>query len=84
MQYETNNNIISCDVINTLQDYFLSENNITTFLKNRLDNVKQNVKKVTNHIVKKQEHDFFIPKEKDSLFWCFYLIKNGDVSYEML
>ena len=84
MQYETNNNIISCDVINTLQDYFLSENNITTFLKNRLDNVKQTVKKTTIHTVKNQEHDFFIPKEKDSLFWCFYLIKNGDVSYEML
>ena len=84
MQYETNNNIISCDVINTLQDYFLSENNITTIFKTRVDNVKQNVKKVTNDTVKKVEHDFFIPKQKDSLFWCFYLIKNGDVSYEML
>ena len=84
MQYETNNNIISCDVINTLQDYFLSENNITTIFKNRVDNVSQSVKKQTFNTVKKQEHDFFIPKEKDSLFWCFYLIKNGDVSYEMI
>jgi hypothetical protein len=86
MIHETNNNIISCDVINTLQDYFLSENNIKTALKNRVENVKQNVKKEKINTVgnKKQEHDFFIPREKDSLFWCFYLIKNGDVSYEML
>ena len=63
MQYETNNNIISCDVINTLQDYFLSENNITTIFKNRVDNVSQSVKKQTFNTVKKQEHDFFIQKE---------------------
>lgn len=26
----------------------------------------------------------FQPKEKDSLFWCFYIACKGDVSYEML
>jgi hypothetical protein len=27
---------------------------------------------------------FFYPKEKDSLFWCFYIIHNGITKYEML
>ena len=26
----------------------------------------------------------FIPKHQDTLFWCFYIIKNGDIQYEML
>ena len=28
--------------------------------------------------------DIFFPKEKDSLFWCFYIMKNGESKYEML
>ena len=28
--------------------------------------------------------NFFIPNQKDSLFWCFYIMKNGDVKYELL
>lgn len=32
----------------------------------------------------KKQNDFFIPKEKDTLFWCYYLIVNGFSSYEML
>jgi hypothetical protein len=25
-----------------------------------------------------------IPKQKDMLFWCYYIIKNGDANYDML
>lgn len=28
--------------------------------------------------------DLFEPREKDSLFWCFYIMKNGHTDYEML
>lgn len=28
--------------------------------------------------------DIFIPKEQDTLFWCYYIMKNGDVKYETL
>lgn len=27
---------------------------------------------------------YYVPIEQDSLFWCYYIIKNGDVQYEML
>ena len=32
--------------------------------------------------IKKQPSPFFWPRQKDSLFWCFYIITNGFVSYE--
>lgn len=84
MLHDYQSPFISSDVVNTLQDYVLSENNISEILKNRIENVKQYAKKKPVYQVNKIEHDFFIPKEKDSLFWCFYMIQNGDVGYEML
>ena len=35
-----------------------------------------NNNKVTSNI--------FIPREKDSLFWCFYIIANGEMKYETM
>ena len=32
----------------------------------------------------KQQDDFFIPKQKDSLFWCWYIFKNGLDEYKNL
>ena len=26
----------------------------------------------------------FVPNQQDTLFWCFYIMKNGDTKYEML
>ena len=49
---------------------------------------------VQNMIVKKCDHnvqnnttgvpvlDLFCPKQKDALFWCFYILKNGFSAYE--
>jgi len=59
--------------LNELQEYELSEKNIQNILKKR-ENTKENTK----------ENNIFIPKEKDSLFWCFYLIKNDHLKYELL
>jgi hypothetical protein len=30
------------------------------------------------------KNTLFIPRENDSLFWCYYIILNGDVQYEMI
>ena len=30
------------------------------------------------------KEEFFSPKQKDGLFWCFYVIKNGETTYELL
>lgn len=49
------------------------------------NNDKKLNKKVQNiNIVKSKKEDFFIPKEKDTLFWCYYIIVNGIQNYEML
>jgi hypothetical protein len=44
-----------------------------------------NMTEPKNFIIKevKEKTDIFFPKEKDTLFWCFYLIKYGDIKYEM-
>ena len=33
---------------------------------------------------KKKNNDFFYPTQNDSLFWCFYILKNGFSKYEMI
>jgi hypothetical protein len=32
----------------------------------------------------KQTNDFFIPKDKDKLFWIFYIMKNGIEEYKLI
>ena len=32
----------------------------------------------------KPKEEFFSPKQKDGLFWCFYVMKNGETAYELL
>jgi len=77
------------DVFNNLQDYMLTEKNIQNILETRIDlyNKKNNNiisnPIITNTIANKQFH-YFVPFEKDTLFWCLYIIVNGDVKYEIL
>ena len=43
------------------------------------------IKEYKKQEYKKQENnDFFFPYEKDSLFWCFYIIKNNKLNYDMI
>jgi len=79
-----NNNIILSD----LQKYMLNEDNIKKLLllKNNNETPIEFDKKEINkkEIDKKENSKLFIPREKDMLFWCFYVMKNGDFSYEIL
>jgi hypothetical protein len=50
----------------------LKENN--NRLKENNNRLKENDKKQT----------IFYPKENDSLFWCYFIIKNGEIKYETL
>jgi hypothetical protein len=72
------------DVLNELQDYMLDEVNMQKSLRIKLVNDKSNIKKqneIKNHDnIKKKT--LFIPKEQDSLFWCYFIIKNGEINYE--
>jgi hypothetical protein len=80
------------DVINQLQDYMLDDAQIQKAL--RLKMAKQTGKKevVQKEVVQKKQVEqkkeitekIFIPSEQDTLFWCYYMIVNGDIAYETL
>jgi hypothetical protein len=84
------------DVVNQLQDYMLDDAHIQNAL--RLKMGKQNGKifekkevtekkevvvkeAVVKEVVVQKE---VVPCEQDTLFWCYYMIVNGDIAYETL
>ena len=81
-------------VLNNLQDYMLTEENIIKAMdQNNYSNKNSNpnpipVTNVTNKPVNNDKScktdKMLIPNRDDSLFWCFYVIKNGYDKYEML
>jgi hypothetical protein len=82
------------ELLTNFESYILNEANMQNYLKYKLTNISDNVKKskIENKIDNKVEYknkynktsQIFIPREQDSLFWCYYIIKNGDIKYEML
>lgn len=81
------------ELFSNSESYILNEDNMQNYLKykliefnnfkksNSINNINRN-KNIKN--VKSNSSNVFIPREQDSLFWCYYIIKNGDVRYEML
>jgi len=47
---------------------------------NREPKMKQNINRES---VNKLVNEIYKPKQKDSLFWCFYILKHGFSNYEM-
>jgi hypothetical protein len=82
------------DLFNELNDYILNEKNMQKSLQMRIVNnieTKKNnnieTKKNNNNetrIISTAKNDFFIPNQQDTLFWCYFIIKNGDTPYEIL
>lgn len=76
-------------VLMRLQNYMFNEDNIQKYLAVKVHNDNDNVSKkiitsknvnvVKNHVNNK----IFVPLEKDSLFWCFYIMKYNYENYEM-
>jgi hypothetical protein len=68
------------------QPYILNENNMINYLKYKLNTTKEKSIKPVTSFIKTNENKpiLFIPKEQDTLFWCYYIIVNGEGSYEML
>lgn len=68
------------------EPYILNEVNILNYLKYKL-NVKQEIntkKTVSETKTNVFKSSLFVPKEQDTLFWCYYIILNGESTYEML
>ena len=59
------------------------KNDISVINGNNNDKNKKDKKNEIDCQVKKNiDSSFFIPQEKDGLFWCFFVIKNGFSAYE--
>lgn len=71
------------DVINQLQYYMLDEKLIKKSLDNKLENNLTKPIKIFEKNIK-ERMNMFSPKQKDTLFWCFYILKYGEQTYEML
>ena len=69
----------------SLQDFVLNERNIENILKFTSQKPKVVKKSSARPIPKKKIHtDFLLPKFSDTLFWCYYIMKNGLAAYEMV
>jgi len=87
-------NTIANELINDLQDFMFNEENIKSYLKKReeyyieckLQKEQEKVveKNITENKVNKSKPSIYFPNQQDSLFWCYYIIANGDTKYEML
>jgi hypothetical protein len=79
------------------EPYILNENNMQSYLKYKLTSDRDKDKNINrdkttfiNSMEKNSKTNIsvkpvlFIPKEQDTLFWCYYIILNGEGIYEML
>ena len=73
------------DVFDELQNYILNDENIKKSLRMKICKHNSKNDKPAN-IIKSNEKksELFIPNQQDTLFWCFYIMKNGDINYETL
>jgi hypothetical protein len=81
--------ISSVEIYNS---YILNDENMRYYLKyNLLVDGHSNSNSHTNTNSNKNpltrlpaQEDFYIPKHLDSLFWCYYILKEGETEYELL
>jgi len=76
------------DVFSKLQDYILTDSTMSNAIRVAPE-VSKNLKKQNTRVrqetlLSKQPDAIFEPREKDSLFWCFYIMKHGQTAYDML
>jgi hypothetical protein len=77
------------NILTNLKNYMLDCKNLRQFTKHIIKkhettNLKPdstNIKKYESNVLKKDI--YYKPKQKDSLFWCFYILKHGLSNYEM-
>jgi hypothetical protein len=83
MLHKNNNDTNYNDVLKNLQDYMLNDSLVKRMIESTNNSSNKNNILEKPNILKK-EKEYFIPKQKDTLFWCFYIMKNGIDKYEEL
>lgn len=85
MEITANKNNKYNHVLNNLQDYMFSEKVLNNSIRYDFININKKIKE--NNFVKNNQikniNKYFIPNQKDTLFWCFYILKYGDIKYEL-
>ena len=79
--YDNDNNIEKIKILHDLNQFILNEPCIHNSIKYKISkspNVYTPLVKNNNKL------GVFIPPELDSLFWCLYIMKYGEIQYEML
>jgi hypothetical protein len=72
------------ELINKLQYFSLDEQVIEKSLKMKMESQPKTCNKKEQFKIVKPVNKMYIPSEKDTLFWCFFIMKHGDTHYEML
>lgn len=71
-----------------INSYILNDANMMSYLKYKLENNKKEALTLKSMNKKTRENvkgdKTFYPRENDTLFWCYFLIVNGDTKYEMI
>lgn len=73
--------------LSDLEHYMFTKNHIMNLCFNINERNKPRINKTNKNKINStgiELSSFFIPKEKDTLFWCYYIIVNGIQSYEKL
>jgi hypothetical protein len=71
------------DVLCELQYYIFNEYNINRYLDKKIKCVIKEKQPIIQ-CQQKIKTQIFVPTENDTLFWCFYILKNGDSKYEFM
>jgi hypothetical protein len=73
------------NILNSLNNFILIGNNLNVdFYNNKFKNQRVNCEHINDELVKKnKKNDIYVVRQKDDLFWTFYIIKYGLFNYEM-
>ena len=70
--------------IQDLEHYMFTKNHIMKLCFDYIEQPKKHKTRQNTSCKSNDTTSFFIPKEKDTLFWCYYIIINGIQNYEKL
>lgn len=72
------------DLITSLYEYMIDETVIKKSLQFTINKTPKPIKTPKTQLKYDNKiQEIVIPSEKDSLFWCFYIMKYGEIQYEM-
>ena len=78
-------------IIDKTRDYMFTSKNMATYLSSSchsrdISAPKACAKSISSNVVQKSPSNsmIYIPPEKDTLFWCFYIIHYGRVAHDLL